>query len=105
MIDTNSTKRKNIYIDTDLYEEFAKMVASELAAIMAEEDTEWVKGLDWVCQQTGGSKNWVRDKILYPFRHELEGIVEYPENQGQHWRFNKHHVKQWLRNKNFKELK
>lgn len=105
MLETNSMKGKTVFIEPEIYEDLANMVAEKIIERMLQEESEWAKGLEWICQQTGGSKNWVKDKILYPFRHELEGIVEYPENQGQHWRFNKHHVKQWLRNKNFKELK
>jgi len=67
-------------------------------------EPEWTSGLGWLSEQTGiKSPQQLKERLLYPFRDELENFVDYPENQGETWRFNSYHLKFWLRN-NFERV-
>ena len=51
----------------------------------------------WLEDRCGMTFVLVRDRILYPFRKELEGrIVSYPERQGAQWKVNKWVFNQWI---------
>lgn len=53
--------------------------------------------MDWIRERTGLSANTLKEKILYPFRKELEGrIVSYADKPGVPWRFNKYLMNEWL---------
>ncbi|MGY0837290.1 DUF771 domain-containing protein, partial [Aerococcus urinaeequi] len=53
--------------------------------------------MKWFCERTGMSANPAKERILYPFRKELEGkLVKYPESSGSKWQFNKFLVNQWI---------
>ena len=61
--------------------------------------------IDWLRERTGLSVNSLKDKILYPFRKELEGkIVSYADKPGVPWRFNKFLMNKWLVD-NFERIK
>lgn len=51
-------------------------------------------------KRTGISSQTLKEKILYPFRHELDvergGFVRYPEGKGTPWRFGAMHMAKWL---------
>lgn len=61
---------------------------------------EWATGLKWLEKQTGLSKSVLPEKLLYPYREELEELeecVDYPNVKGERWRFNIKPMKYWLR--------
>ena len=77
---------------------------TEFEQLEKQADVTWVKGLEWLKEQTGiRSTVTLRENILYPHRDQLETIVDYPDNAGGVWRFNAQPTKQWLRN-NFKRV-
>lgn len=51
-------------------------------------------------QQTKRSNDWLKEKILFPYRKELDvnngGFVRYPEKQGSPWKFGAYKMSQWL---------
>lgn len=55
----------------------------------------------------GRSDDWIKEKILYPHREELDiqlgGFVKYPESKGQPWRFGAKRMSEWLE-ENIKEV-
>ena len=57
----------------------------------------------WFKKQTSlFSVSTIKQRILYPFREELEDFVAYPKN-GEHWKFNKVLMRRWLE-KSFKKI-
>ena len=65
----------------------------------------WVKGLNWLKEQTGiRSTVTLRENLLYKYRKELEiNCVTYPSTKGEHWYFNVIPMKKWLRD-NFRRI-
>lgn len=77
---------------------------TELEELKQRADQEWISGLSWLSEQTGiKSPQQLKEKLLYPFRKELEDFVYYPRNTGETWRFNTVYMKEWLR-KNFRKV-
>lgn len=71
---------------------------AELDELYQKAEPEWVTGLSWLSEQTGiKSPTTLREKLLYPFRNELEDFVDFPDVRGEHWAFNTYHMKHWLR--------
>lgn len=59
--------------------------------------TEWV-GLDWLRDQTGYKHiNTLKNRILIPYRDEIEQFSYYPNKSGERWRFSRVHMEKWLR--------
>lgn len=52
--------------------------------------------LKWFAQRVGMSEKNAKDRILIPFSKELEQIVRYPIKNGEHWKFHKTKVLEWL---------
>lgn len=58
----------------------------ELEELKQRSNSEWVKGLEWLKEQTGIRHSvTLRENILYAYRDELEKFVNYPNNRGEHW--------------------
>ena len=77
---------------------------ARIQELEARAEPEWVAGLEWFSRQTGiGNHQTLKEKILYPYRDQLEGFVDYPERRGELWRFNTYPVKKWLQ-KSFKKV-
>jgi len=71
---------------------------TQLEELKQQAEPEWVSGLSWLSEQTGiKSPQQLKEKLLYPFRKELEDFVYYPKNTGETWRFNTAYMKAWLR--------
>lgn len=51
---------------------------------------------EWFEQQLPFSFQVARERILIPFRDELEDFVLYPETTGQPWKFAKTKMLKWL---------
>ncbi|API89398.1 hypothetical protein BKP56_09090 [Marinilactibacillus sp. 15R] len=51
-------------------------------------------------ERTGKSPQTLKEKILYPYREELDvkrgGFVKYPEGKGTPWRFGAMQMAKWL---------
>lgn len=69
------------------------------------EQPAWATGMKWLSKQTGGrSAEWLREKMLYPYREELEDFISYPNSSGEPWSFHVREVKNWLDKKpNFRK--
>ena len=77
---------------------------TEFEQLEKQADVTWVKGLEWLKEQTGiRSTVTLRENILYPHRDELQTIVDYPEIRGEHWYFNIAPMKKWLQ-ENFEKV-
>lgn len=77
----------------------------EYQKLQQKSEPEWVKGLDWLSEQTGiQSPTTLRENVLYPNRKELEKTcVDFPDKRGEHWYFNVTPMKKWLKN-NFSKV-
>lgn len=64
---------------------------------------EWESGLKWLEKQTGMRADYLKEKILYPYKEELYDFVDYPRDGQRLWRFNTLEMKKWLR-KNFRRV-
>lgn len=70
---------------------------AEIAAIKREAEKGAIGNANWLEERIGMSFSLIRERILYPYRKELEGeIVYYPETQGKPWRINKYAFNNWL---------
>lgn len=69
-----------------------------------EEKSESVIGdMKWLLKETATkSPQTIKEKLLYPFRDELDLFVTYPDN-GEHWKFNKFPMREWIQ-KNYKRV-
>lgn len=77
---------------------------TELEELKQKAEPEWVSGLSWLSKQTDiKSPQQLKEKLLYPYKKELEDFVYYPKNAGETWRFNTVYMKEWLR-KNFRRV-
>lgn len=77
----------------------------ELEELKQKADPEWATGIDWLSEQTGIiSPQLLKERILFPFKDELINFVDYPDSQGEKWRFNTFYMKSWLR-ENFRKIK
>lgn len=69
----------------------------EILQLKAESDAGSIGDMKWFCDRIGMSANPAKERILYPFRKELEGkLVKYPESSGSKWQFNKFLVNKWV---------
>lgn len=64
---------------------------------------EWESGLKWLENQTGMGADYLKEKLLYPYKEELYDFVDYPREGQRLWRFNTVEMKKWLR-KNFRKV-
>ena len=73
-----------------------KMVIAELEEKIRSQPA--IGNSDWACNAAGCSSiRILKERILYPFRSELEGeIVYYSDKQGVPWKFNKNKFITWL---------
>lgn len=79
------------------YEELLKKNENEVLQI--EFDPGKMENIAWFKQQVGiKSSSVVKERILYPYRSELEDFVRYPEVRGSHWLFHKNMTLQWIEN-------
>ena len=48
----------------------------------------------------GRSDDWIKEKILYPYREELDvqlgGFVRYPSAKGQPWKIGAKQMRNWI---------
>ena len=48
----------------------------------------------------GRSDDWIKEKILYPYREELDvelgGFVRYPSAKGQPWKIGAKQMRDWI---------
>lgn len=78
----------------------------ELDEIKLQANPEWVTGMTWLSEQTGISNPQIlKERILYPYKDELVHFVDYPNSQGEKWRFNSYYMKKWLRENFHKVVK
>lgn len=85
-------------ITVQIPDEYVLIDKVELEELKNKTEPEWVSGMGWLSEQTGiKSPQQLKEKILYPYRDELEAFVSYPSNTGEIWRFNVYYMKQWLR--------
>lgn len=54
--------------------------------------------LAWFLSKVKMTAPTAKEKILYPFRDELENMVSYADVQGKPWKFHKTRVSAWLEN-------
>lgn len=67
-------------------------------------DNEGIGDFAWLEEVTGLSRPTILQKILYPFRNELEdSIVSYPRTKNAHWRICKKPMLSWI-NENFEKI-
>lgn len=52
--------------------------------------------MKWFLSKVDMTENTAKEKILYPFRKELERMVFFPEKKGQPWKFKKTVISEWL---------
>lgn len=55
-----------------------------------------VWGMKDLEKHVGRNNDWLKEKILYPHREELEEFVTYPTRQGERWRFGALRMSEWL---------
>ena len=71
------------------YQELLDSVSSQLVWSM--------KDLERVL---GRSDDWIKEKILYPYREELDvqlgGFVRYPITKGQPWKIGAKQMRDWI---------
>ena len=72
---------------------------AEYQKLVDESDLGKIEDLKWFKQQVGiENLALLKERILYPYRKELEKFVKYPENNGAHWKFHKAKTKEWIEN-------
>lgn len=88
----------------NLAEAYAQLQA-QLHKYQEESDLGSIGTMKWLKERTSiKSEDIIKDKILYPFRKELEGrIVHYSEGRGNPWRVNKLRFNQWM-DENFERI-
>ena len=78
-------------------EELVLVEKAEYQKLVDERDQGKVEDLKWFKQQVGiENLALLKERILYPYRKELEKFVKYPENNGAHWKFHKAKTKKWI---------
>lgn len=103
MIQLGEGKRVLVADESDEYILVRKVELEELFSQLNNQP-QWVTGMKWLSEQTGiKSPQYLKEKILYPFRDQLEEFVAYPESSGGQWRFHIKEMQKWL-NKNFKKV-
>lgn len=57
-----------------------------------------VGNMKWLMEEVHiKSPSTIKEKLLYPFREELEPFVSYPSADNGHWKFNITPMRKWLR--------
>ncbi|MGX7395419.1 DUF771 domain-containing protein [Carnobacterium mobile] len=83
-------------------EEMILVKKVEYEELQNDKKTGW-GNLQWLLKETEiKSPQTIKEKVLYPFRQELEDFVYYPD-EGQNWKFNKKPMVKWLE-ENFKRV-
>lgn len=104
MIELSEKQTILVANESDEYILVKKVDVQELMDQLNEQPT-WATGMSWLTNQTGGrSPEWLREKMLYPYRKELEKIISYPKKSGEPWSFHIREVRNWLDDKpNFRK--
>lgn len=80
-------------------EELVLVEKAEYKKLVDERDQGKIEDLKWFKKQVGiESLDLLKERILYPYRKELERFVKYPEEKGVHWKFHKAKTKEWIEN-------
>lgn len=70
---------------------------------LQEQKESIVGDMKWLLKETATkSPQTIKEKLLYPYREELEPFVTYPDS-GEHWKFNKFPMRRWLQ-QNYKKV-
>ena len=78
-------------------EELVLVEKAEYQKLVDERDQGKIEDLKWFKQQVGiENLSLLKERILIPYRKELEKFVKYPENNGVHWKFHKSKTKKWI---------
>lgn len=79
-------------------DDYVLVEKAEIRELRARAEPEWVSGLDWLSKQTGiKSHQQLKEKLLFPHKDELIEFTDYPNGNGELWRFNTYPMKHWLR--------
>ena len=80
-------------------EELVLVEKAEYQKLVDERDQGKIEDLKWFKKQVGiENLALLKERILYPYRKELEKFVKYPEEKGVHWKFHKAKTKEWIEN-------
>lgn len=91
-------------ITIQIPENYVLVKKVEYEELNAMANNTYADGMSWLIEQTGiKSPGQLKEKILYPYRSELEDFISYPERTGEVWRFNTMPMKKWLQ-ENFKKV-
>lgn len=91
-------EEKQRVLIADESDEYVLVRVSEIEELIEQiiDQPVWASGIKWLSNQTGfKSPQYLQEKILYPYRDELEEIVSYPD-EGGNWRFHIKEVRKWL---------
>lgn len=100
-------ERQTILIAND-NNEYILVKKADLEKLIEEtigDSPKWAVGLKWLENKTGLSRSSLPGKLLYPFRKELEHCVDYPDVNGERWRFHIKGMNDWLdKQESFKKV-
>lgn len=72
--------------------------------LLEESDRGKIENFAWFKKQIGiENEEILKERILYPYRNEMEKFVKYADGKGRPWRFHKNMTKQWIEN-NFDKI-
>lgn len=78
-------------------EEFVLITKVEYKSLKENEQKGEIGDMKWFKSLVGiASDATVKEKILYPYREELEPFIKYADGGQSHWRFHKNQTRDWI---------
>nr|DAQ42659.1 MAG TPA: protein of unknown function (DUF771) [Caudoviricetes sp.] len=86
----------HVIVDELTGERWKMIPEEEYTKINKEKERGNTGDMKWFLEKVCMTEKTAKEKILYPFRNELENIVLYSDTKGKPWKFKKTSVSEWL---------
>lgn len=91
---------QTLKVEIDIPKEYQVIDRTEFEKLVNNQLIGKVWGMKDLENHVGRSNDWLKEKLLYPYRPELDvlngGFVTYPTRQGERWRFGALKMSKWL---------
>lgn len=90
---------QKLQLTVEIPEEYVLITRVEYEEMQRKVEVGKVETMAWFKEQVKmANEELLKERILYPYREELEKFVRYPSGKGQPWKFHKNLTMQWIEN-------
>lgn len=90
---------QKLQLMVEIPEEYVLITRVEYEEMQQKMEVGKIEDFSWFREQVKiANGELVKERILYPYREELERFVRYPSQKGEPWKFHKNLTMQWIEN-------